>query len=353
MKKILAIVLALICAVAPMEAAQHLTFMGLELDGTPEAFKTKFLRKQGVTFDSELNGGTLLFYGPFMGYQNCEFYLFNEGGRVNNMDVYLPVATSWNQIKRQYRQMVAESKADTRFTVMEEHAEFEAPYAEGDGDEMLAVENEKCSYSTLLVSDLGYIKVSISKFKQVYIIYYDFAENPTPDPTPTPTPTPTPDSGQLSVFGFPIQGSASQFANKLVNSKGCRITDDSDPNWLCLRGSFAGQTNCEIYLGTEDSQFKTVAIYFPEVSSWREIKRQYETFKTQYDTKYTVDKTWSEFRNGYREGDGREVEGVRADECYFITTYKAPGGKITLYISKYMQVAVIYEATANNVMEDI
>ncbi len=50
MKKILVILLLLLCAAAPIEAKKHLQFMGLELCGTPEALKAKLLLQEGITF---------------------------------------------------------------------------------------------------------------------------------------------------------------------------------------------------------------------------------------------------------------------------------------------------------------
>ena len=371
MKKLFAILLVLMCAVAPIQAKQHLKFMGIELAGTPEAFKTKFLRQPGVSFVRVSSEGTYSFRGPYAGYDNCEFYLFcNDYGRVNNMDVYLPEASSWRQIKRQYRQMVNEFKADTRLTLYEEHSSFDSPYSEGDGDEMIAVANDKCNYDATFICTEGYIKVSISKWKQVYIIFYDFDDDNESSSSGSSSSSSgssssysgssssysgssssysgSSSSSALTVMGLPITGSARQFANRLVNEKGCRLVDDDDPEWLALRGTFTGKDNCEIYLKSDGSRFYKVIIYLPEVSTWQAIRRQYFEYKAIYDNKYTVTSEMQEFRNGYREGDGLEVQGVKADECYFITQYSAPGGTITLYISKYMQLEMVYEVDGSS-----
>ena len=63
MKKLFAILFALLCAVAPIEAKQHMKFMGIELAGTPEAFKTKFLRQPGIEFVQVSDNGTYLSHG--------------------------------------------------------------------------------------------------------------------------------------------------------------------------------------------------------------------------------------------------------------------------------------------------
>lgn len=351
MKKILVILLLLLCAAAPVDAKKHLQFMGLELCGTPEAFKAKFLRQDGITFVRVSDEGTYSFRGPYAGYSNCEFYLFcNDYGRVNNMDVYLPEASSWRQIKRQYRQTVAEFKADSRLTVYEEEASFESPYSEGDGDEMVAVANGKCNYSTTFICQEGYIKVSISKWKQVYIIFYDFDDDNEGSSSGSSSSSSSgssysssSSSGTLTVMGIPITGTARQFANRLINEKGFRMSNDDDPEFLALRGTFTGKANSEAYLVSEGSRFYKVLLFLPELSSWQSIRRQYFEYKAQYDSKYTVVYEFAEFRNGYQEGDGREIEGVKADECYFMTKYQAPGGTILLYISKYMQLEMVYE----------
>lgn len=361
MKKFLAILLVLLCGAASLPA-KDLQFMGIELNGSPEAFKSKFLRISGMKFDGITND-CYTFTGPYAGYEGCEFYLFsNDNGIVNNMDVYLPKASSWRQIKRQYKQIVNEFKADSHFTLYEEVSTFESPYSEGDGDEMQAVESEKCDYHALFTSTEGYVKVSISKYRQVYIIFYDFDDSDNSSSSSSSSSSNgggssySSNSGALTVLGLPIEGSARQFCNRLINEKGCRLVDDDDPEWISLRGTFTGKSNSEIYLVSEGSTFTKVIIFLPELSTWKDIRRQYLEYKASYDAKYTVDSEMAEFRNGYREGDGREVEGVKADECYYITNYKAPGGHIMLLISKYMQLEVIYtpdSTSSGNITNDI
>ena len=172
MKKLFAILLVLMCAVAPIQAKQHLKFMGIELAGTPEAFKTKFLRQPGVSFVRVSSEGTYSFRGPYAGYDNCEFYLFcNDYGRVNNMDVYLPEASSWRQIKRQYNQICGEYNSNSALERIRNEASFEAPYAEGDGDEYQAVVANKCTYRTIFSSDFGLISLAIHKQGRVSILF--------------------------------------------------------------------------------------------------------------------------------------------------------------------------------------
>ena len=112
---------------------------------------------------------------------------------------------------------------------------------------------------------------------------------------------------------------------------------------LCIpiaeSGLFLGKQGCYLNLTAIEMQN-------PRFEDTHCIKVQFD--KAIYDNKYTVTSEMQEFRNGYREGDGLEVQGVKADECYFITQYSAPGGTITLYISKYMQLEMVYEVDGSS-----
>lgn len=90
---------------------------------------------------------------------------------VSNITIYLPKETYWRGLKSSYNEyltLLSEKygKPDMAYTG------FEAPYYEGDGYEMSAVENEKSNYVAFWFDKSNTnIAVQISKYHQVKLLY--------------------------------------------------------------------------------------------------------------------------------------------------------------------------------------
>ena len=104
---------------------------------------------------------------------DIEVYLFKtpKTHKVFKASIYLPKKDNWNDLKYQfnsYHNLFLEKygKTTDRFQF------FSSPYYEGDGYEMQAVENEKCTYSSYWSNLEGAsYSVEITKYKQVKITY--------------------------------------------------------------------------------------------------------------------------------------------------------------------------------------
>lgn len=104
---------------------------------------------------------------------DIEVYLFKtpKTHKVFKASVYLPKKNNWNDLKYQfnsYHNLFLEKygKTTDRFQF------FSNPYYEGDGYEMQAVENEKCTYSSYWSNLEGAsYSVEITKYRQVKITY--------------------------------------------------------------------------------------------------------------------------------------------------------------------------------------
>ena len=104
---------------------------------------------------------------------NIEVYLFKtpKTHKVFKASIYLPKTDNWNNLKYQfnsYHNLFLEKygKTTDRFQF------FSSPYYDGDGYEMQAVENEKCTYSSYWSNLEGAsYSVEITKYRQVKITY--------------------------------------------------------------------------------------------------------------------------------------------------------------------------------------
>ncbi|MGN0222658.1 MAG: hypothetical protein ACI4AM_01390 [Muribaculaceae bacterium] len=335
MKKFFSILATLLMAASAAMAQDHVQFLGIELTGSHENFKQQLLQIPGVEFTTSIEGVDA-YTGPYSGYNGAEYYVaYNDNDVVYSVDVYLPQAESWIQLKRQYIATVAEYQDKDNFTLSEHAEEFEGFYNGGDGRELEAVDQGICSYYSTFTCPQGYVSISISKYRQLKLVFWDNGSESATS------------SGTLRIMGIDLVGSITKLAKRFEEERGFVINEDMSVEgmFVALKGRFTGLDNCELYLATtSDSQEITLAmIYLPEQSSWNAIKKQYLTYKQNYDQKYSLVNATTGFTGSYSEGDGNEVEAVRNEACNYTATYAVPGGSIQLSISKYMQVEIIYK----------
>lgn len=376
MKRIFALlVLVMMLATGSASAADHISFMGIPMNGRLSAFCNKLVSQKGLRIvERDDANGVYTLSGRFAGYNNCEFYIFDNDDtkQVYRVDVYLPECSSWNTIKNQYNKLVRDYRSNSSFRFDESSTAFESPYREGDGDEVAGVKAGKCNYFTDYFTDGGMVRIKISRYMQVELSFFDSENYPsdsddgassgsgstggtsTGGTSTGGTGTGSYSGTAMQFMGLPLRGNINSFAQQLVNQKGCRIVSrNTESNSISMRGTYTGK-DCEIYVfGTPGTQqVWKVVVYLPELSTWSAIKREYLNYKAQFDNKYTQTSSYDFFADPYDEGDGREVEGVKAEKCYYSAFYTAPGGNIMVKISKYMQVQIAYEDSENLELRD-
>lgn len=371
MKRIISLVMLLMALAVPgLKAADHISFMGIPVNGRISTFCNKLVSQKGLKIvNSDDSRGVYTLSGRFAGYNNCEFYVFDNDDtkQVFRVDVYLPECNTWNSIKNQYNKIVRDYRSNSAYRFDEAETIFESPYREGDGDEVAAVKADKINYHTDFFTDGGLLVIRITQYMQVRLSFYD-SENYPSDEGGTTGGGSTggvggvggvgssygTSTGALQFMGLPMVGNINSFAQQLVNQKGCRIvSNNTESNSISMRGTFTGK-DCEIYVfGTANTnRVWKVTVYLPELRTWQAIKREYLNYKSQFDNKYTLTSSYDFFENPYDEGDGREVEAIKEDKCHYSAFYDAPGGNIMLKVSKYMQVQISYEdAEGLNVRE--
>ena len=160
-----------------------------------------------------------------------------------------------------------------------------------------------------------------------------------------------------TFLGIPINGSLSQFCNKLVSQKGLSIVEKDDSRGVyTLSGRFMNYSNSEFYVFDNDNTKQTyrIDVYLPEQSTWRGILNQYNRIVNDYRTNstYTFDENNATFESPYRDGGGNEVEAVRDGKVNYYTYFNYSGGLVKIQISRYMQVEISFFDVANYPFED-
>jgi hypothetical protein len=140
-------------------------FLGIKVDGKLNEVVTKFKQK-GFTITAPDSNNPIL--EGKAGNLNVEIVIFSSpiSKTVYKLNVYLPKQTSWSNIKSEYQDYL-NTLTDKYGAPTSTYDFFESPYKEGDGDEMLGIEMEKCHYSAFWSN----VALYISKFKQIKISY--------------------------------------------------------------------------------------------------------------------------------------------------------------------------------------
>ena len=345
MKRLLLLTSVIICATA-LAVAQHPTFMGISMNQTASSIANQLASRNAFTFvDSE--DDTYELKGTYLDIPNCNIYVFNnpQVNRCYAISVYFPEQNTWNALKKRYREVVSKVQEQAPdYTITEESSNFIAPYAEGDGDEMLGVTADKCNYRTVLWrGDNAKIVIYISKKKKVLIHFYDFDNYPSDDNEQQTT---TGGETYMHFLNIPMNLSALNFSQQLVNSRGFTHTN-YNPNSHCYshKGRFSGIDDVYVYVfGTPKSErVFEINVYLPEQSTWAGIKAQYFAYRDALKQKYTLTNETTGFSDGLQEGSGSEVQWIEDGKCNYVTEFSAPGGSVKITISKWMQVRIIYK----------
>ena len=153
------------------DATTHLEFKGVPLNGKIDDFVKK-LQSQGFSIVKKEDLGVIM-SGQFTG-KEAEVMILNTRTTktVWKVVVYLPKQTSWYSIKSEY-EYYTEIFTKKYGKPSDSFSFFSDPYYEGDGYEMQAVRNEKCTFFSGYHIQEGIICVDISKYQQIRIAYED------------------------------------------------------------------------------------------------------------------------------------------------------------------------------------
>lgn len=159
------------------ESSAHLTFKGVPIDGTLNAYVSK-MEKNGFTHVGTEDGVSML-KGDFAGYKNCIVGVatLKDKDLVSKITVIFPECDTWSSLSSDYfslKEMLTE-KYGKPSDCVENFEAFSKP--QDDNDKMHEVIMNRCKYSTTYETEKGSIKLSI-EFQGgfgsfVKLAYYD------------------------------------------------------------------------------------------------------------------------------------------------------------------------------------
>lgn len=144
-------------------------------------------------------------------------------------------------------------------------------------------------------------------------------------------------------LGIKIDGKLSEVVAKF-KLKGFKVTSSDNFN-PTLVGK-AGVSNVEvIILSTPITKtVYKIAVYLPKQNEWVSIKSEYEDYLKTLIAKYgTPTNSFNFFSDPYKEGEGDEMNAIAMEKCF----YSAFWGNLSISISQYNQVCIIYENLKN------
>jgi hypothetical protein len=150
----------------------RMTFRGVPICGHIDTVRQK-LESLGYTFIEYLPNGIVL-KGEFAGKTGCEICIIGSAitHEAWKILVCFPEQESWYMLKKeyfQYKQILVD-----KYGKPDEYEYFEYPYQDGDGEELTALHNNKCSFQSFFKTDKGYITITI---KSTDYILLDFEDN--------------------------------------------------------------------------------------------------------------------------------------------------------------------------------
>nr|DAN38976.1 MAG TPA: Ail/Lom protein [Caudoviricetes sp.] len=173
MKKMFSLFVLLCICLTTQAQNEHLKFQGIAIDGNADKFALA-LEKKGYITESTLPKGTRVLKGYFVG-KSCYIYLLVTPLTNTVWKVGITIDTqykSWNTIKfdyNKYKELLSKKYGNAAG----DYHYFTKPYYEGDGYEMTALANEKCTYFTFWDVPNGDIGIKMTPMCQIIFSYED------------------------------------------------------------------------------------------------------------------------------------------------------------------------------------
>ena len=151
----------------------------------------------------------------------------------------------------------------------------------------------------------------------------------------------------LKFKGLEIDGSLDEFYKNLKNE-----IPDLNGHVLdfgaILKGTFAGTRGCIITIyPNSDNNVRDVTIQFPASDNWGMIKDEYEELCSNMTLKYGEPMaTSNDYLGPFKEGDGREIDGVLQGQIKLCQVFGLTNGYIQVCIITPTNYDTIFPETA-------
>lgn len=152
-------------------AQKHIEFKGIPLNGSSMSFVSK-LKAKGYE-QIWHKGFDYVMKGQFTG-KEADIYILGtrKSGTAWKVAVYFPKEESWTNLKSSYNKYV--NLFTQKYGTPSDHFEFfSTPYYDGDGYELQALKNDKCTYSSYFTIEKGILHIKIDSSNCIYISYED------------------------------------------------------------------------------------------------------------------------------------------------------------------------------------
>ncbi|MFI3331633.1 MAG: hypothetical protein R3Y38_07490, partial [Rikenellaceae bacterium] len=159
----------------------------------------------------------------------------------------------------------------------------------------------------------------------------------------------------MEFKGIPISGHIDSFVAKLESSGFKKKTVNLNDNACVLTGQFVGKA-CEVFVicSPKTKQVWKVAVFLPKSSGWHSIKGDYNSFKTQFTTKYgNPTNSFEFFSKPYYEGDGYEMTAIKVDKCNYMSFWTMAQGTISVAIGTTASIIFAYEDEINRKLKSV
>ena len=170
MKKIALLFVAMLMSTT-FFAQDHFSFKGVALDGNMEEF-ISLMAKEGFTVDKKTDN-TATMTGEFTK-KNVTLQILStpQTNTVWKGSVIFEEGVTWSSLKSSYSEY--QELYTKKYGKPQSHVEtFAEPYREGDGNELQALRNRKCTYSTIYELRTGTINIELDKAEVLKISYED------------------------------------------------------------------------------------------------------------------------------------------------------------------------------------
>ena len=154
----------------------------------------------------------------------------------------------------------------------------------------------------------------------------------------------------LKFKDIPINGQLDSFVSKLKSKGYTFVYESDDHRGVVLKGKFVDEDAQLLVLGSSKTNTVwKVAVYVDKGASWYTLKNHYYEYVKLYSEKYgKPSDNFEFFSDPYYEGDGFELQALKAEKCIYISYFETPLGMITVGISSSGEIEFVYEDKINS-----
>jgi len=162
MKKTLFFVIAILLSASlnAQNAAEHMKFKGIPIDGTLTDFTQK-MKQKGFIYKG-IEDGMALFEGEFAATKGCTVIAVAKSTNVvHKVGVAFPDCDTWSCLSNKYeslKDMLTQKYGEPSFNV----ERFDDRYVSDDNDRYYNVRTDRCKYATSWVTEEGEIDLDIT-----------------------------------------------------------------------------------------------------------------------------------------------------------------------------------------------